>query len=63
MSNDDNLSKVIAYENGDLLNVTKVRLLLLAYWDLNAAETRAFDRLNKREDLKQKYFEEKEQQG
>lgn len=56
MSNKENESKTIVYENGDILNMDKCREVLMAYWTLNEAETRAFDRLQKRQDLKDKFL-------
>lgn len=56
MSNEENKSKIVVYENGDLLNTDKCREVLMAYWTLNEAETRAFDRLQKRTDLKDKFL-------
>lgn len=52
----DDLSKIIAYDNGDILDVEKCKKALMAYWELNKAETRAFDRLFQRTDLKEKYL-------
>lgn len=39
-----------------MLNMDKCREVLMAYWTLNEAETRAFDRLQKRQDLKDKFL-------
>lgn len=52
----DDLSEIIAYENGDILDVDKCKKALMAYWELNKAETRAFDRLFQRADLKAKHL-------
>lgn len=58
----ESLSKIIAYENGDILDVNSVKDLLFKYWELSIAELRAFDRLCKREDLKQRYANELKEQ-
>ena len=56
MDNQENeLSKMIVYENGDLLDIVKVRQTLYAYWKLNKAEKRAFDRMICKPDNQEKF--------
>lgn len=52
----DELSRIIAYGNGDILDIDKCKEALGSYWNLNEAETRSFDRLCKRADLKELYI-------
>jgi len=54
MSNEET-SKVVVYENGDILDIKKCREALLAYWKLNKAEKRAFERLFKEHGIEEKY--------
>lgn len=49
-------SKVVAYPNGDLLNIDTCREALGAYWCLSEAERRAFERLRMRSDLREDYL-------
>jgi hypothetical protein len=52
---DNNLSKIIVYDNGDMMDTAKVRELLFAYWRLAPAERRAFNRLHNRVDLENEF--------
>lgn len=55
MSNNEDVSKVIVYENGDIMDLIKVRQLLLSYWKLNEIERRAFQKMFDNADTEQKY--------
>jgi len=53
-------SKIIAYADGNLLDIEKVKAALMLYWDLGIAEKRSFDKLCDRVDLKEKYKKSKQ---
>lgn len=48
-------SKTIVYENGDILNIDKVKGALRVYWNLNNAERQSFNQLRNRPDLELKH--------
>lgn len=39
---EDELSKVVVYESGDVLNVETVRELIIDFWNMNECEKKSF---------------------